>query len=302
MRELHKIKFEIKKTGMIFLICLIPGFIFSQQDSVKNWKIGGDASFSMSQITLTNWAAGGNSSIAGSIMASSFANFNKNKNSWANSLFIGYGWTKQNEKNGASIKTDDRLLFTSKYGYQASKSWYYSALIDFKTQMTDGFDKPPQDTVKISAFMAPAFLLTSLGMDYKPNSDFFLYISPLTFKMTFVMDDNLSKKGINGVEPGKNFRSEYGAFLKSVYKKDNILKNLDLYTRLDLFSNLLEKPENIDVDWEIRLNYRFTKYLTAVAALNLLYDDDTKTVNKDGKPVAQMQSKQLLGFGISFKF
>jgi hypothetical protein len=140
-------------------------------------------------------------------------------------------------------------------------------------------------------------------MDYKPNDKFSLYISPLTFKMTFVLDDTLSAKGINGVEQGKHFRGEYGAFLKCVYKKDNILKNLDFYTRLDLFSNLLEKPQNIDVDWEIRLNYRFTKYLTAVAALNLLYDDDTKTLDSNGDPgPANLQTKQLLGFGISFKF
>jgi hypothetical protein len=179
--------------------------------------------------------------------------------------------------------------------------------VDFKTQMTAGLDDSMH---KISDFMAPAYLLTSLGMDYKPNDKFSLYISPLTFKMTFVLNDSLFSNVINhakpephyGVKDGKHFRVEYGAFLKSVYKKENILKNLDLYTRLDLFSNLLEKPQNIDVDWEVRLNYRFTKYLTAVAALNLLYDDDTKIADSNGKQVAKLQTKQLLGFGISFKF
>jgi len=301
MRRLHIITLGIRKVVVLFLISLTPGFVFSQQDSVKNWSLGGDATFSMSQIKLENWSAGGNSSITGSFMSHAFANYNKNKNSWTNSLFIGYGWSKQQNEN--NVKTDDRLLFSSKYGYKASKSWYYSALADFKTQMTTGYDNPPQNTLKISDFMSPAYLLTSLGMDYKPNAEFSLYISPATIKMTIVLDDSLSIIGINGVESGKNLRSEYGAFLKSVYKKENILKNLDLYTRLDLFSNLIEKPGNIDVDWEIRLNYRLTKYLTAVASLNMIFDDDTKTVDSEGNMgYAKLQTKQLLGFGISFKF
>ena len=301
MRRLHIITLEIRKVVVLFLISLAPGFVFSQQDSVKNWKVGGDISFSMSQITLKNWSAGGKNSTAGNFMLQSFANYSKNKNIWSNALFVGYGWSQQQGYN--VIKTDDRLLFTSKYGYKASKSWYYSALVDFKTQMTVGYDDPPENTKMISDFMAPAYLLTSLGMDYKPNEHFSLYISPLTFRMTFVLNDSLSSIGAYGVDPDKNFRGEYGAYLKSVYKKENILKNLDLHTRLDLFSNLLDKPQNIVVDGEIRLNYRFTKYLTAVAMLHLMYDDDVKTLDSDGNPAGpKLQTKQMLGFGISFKF
>ncbi|MDR2928089.1 MAG: DUF3078 domain-containing protein [Cytophagaceae bacterium] len=279
-----------------------PNIALAQQpDSIKQWKLGGDVSFSMSQIKLDNWAAGGKNSITGTFMANGFANYEKNKSSWANSLFIGYGWNKQQDDN--LTKTDDRLLLSSKYGYAAGKNWHYSALADFKTQMAIGYKDPPTNTIKVSEWLAPAYLLASLGMDYKPNDNFSLYISPLTSKMTFVMNDSLSNAGAYGVEPNESFRAEYGAYIKSVYKKDNILKNLDFFTRLDLFSNLLNTPQNIDVDWEIRLNYRFTKYLTAVAALNFLYDDDTKTVDENGKEGgAQLQTKQLLGFGINVKF
>ena len=292
---------QIKPIFGILFFSVLHSSVFSQEDSLKHWKVGGDATFTLSQITLENWSAGGKSSTAGAFMSHAFANYDKNKSSWANSLHLGYGWSKQQGEN--NVKTDDRILLTSKYGYKAAKNWYYSGLINFKTQMAIGYDDPPENTVIISDFMSPAYLLASVGMDYKPNDDFSLYLSPLTCKMTFVIDDTLSLAGSYGVDPGKKFRDEYGAFLKTVYKKDNILKNLDFYTRLDLFSNLLEKPQNIDVDWEIKLNYRFTKYLTAVAALNLIYDDDMKTIRGDGTPGgAKLQTKQLLGLGISVKF
>ena len=280
---------------------ILPGILSAQQDSVKYWKIGGDASLNFSQITLDNWAAGGKNSIAGTFMANGFANYKKNKAIWDNSLFIGYGVMKQENEN--AMKSDDRLLLTSKYGYAASKSWYYSGLADFKTQLTEGFSNPPENTNRTSDFMSPGFLTASLGMSYQPNDMLSIFMSPVATKMTFVMDDSLSTAGAYGVEAGKNFRAEYGASLKVVYKKDNLLKNLDFFTRLDLFSNLIDSPGNIDVDWETRLNYRFTKYLSAVFALNLLYDDDTKSVDKNGvQGGARVQTKQLVGLGINVKF
>jgi len=295
---------KVSKTRLLIVFIvfsLFPKNLFSQQDSVKYWKIGGDATFTFSQITLKNWSAGGKSSTAGAFLSHAFVNYDKNNSSWANTLHLGYGWNKQQGEN--NVKTDDKILLTSKYGYKATQNWYYTALIHFKTQMTTGYDDPPDNKIIISDFMAPAYLLASLGMDYKPNEDFSLYLSPLTCKMTFVLDDSLSVSGLYGVDDGKFFRAEYGAMLKTVYKKENIIKNLDFYTRLDLFSNLLEKPQNIDVDWEVKLNYRFTKYLTAVAALNLIYDDDVKTLKEDGTPgSAKLQTKQLVGIGISVKF
>ena len=292
---------NLKVKLALAIMFILPGILNAQQDSVKYWKLGGDASLTFSQITLDNWAAGGKSSVAGTFMLNGMANYKKNKTIWDNSLFIGYGLTKKEDEN--TVKTDDRLLLTTKYGYAASKNWYYSAMADFKTQLTEGFSNPPDNTDRISNFMSPAFLLTSLGMTYKPNDDFSFYVSPVTCKMTFVMDDSLSVAGAYGVEPGETFRAEYGASMKTVYNKSNILKNLDFYTRLDLFSNLIDNPDNIDVDWEVRLNYRFTNYLTAVFAVNLLYDDDTKTVDDNGNARgAKVQTKQLLGFGLNFKF
>lgn len=133
--------------------------------------------------------------------------------------------------------------------------------------MTTGYQDPPANTIRISELFSPAYMLFSVGMDYKPNDDFSLYLSPVTSKMTIVLDEDLSNAGAYGVDPGDNVKSEYGALLKTVYKKSNVLKNIDFFTRLDLFSNLGNDPQHIDVDWEARVNMKVNSYLSAVFAL-----------------------------------
>jgi hypothetical protein len=294
----------MRKSILVLLVMVfsVSNLIAQEEaDTVKHWKKGGDISLTFSQVTLTNWAAGGKSSMAGTFLFNTFANFKKNKSVWDNGLTLGYGLTKQGSEN--LVKTEDRVYLISKYGYSAGKSWYYSGLLDLKTQMTTGYQDPPANTVRLSEFFAPAYLLMSLGMDYKPNDNFTMYISPVTSKMTIVMDEVFSDAGAYGVEPGENIKSEYGASFKSVYKKSNIIKNVDFFTRLDLFSNLVENPDHIDVDWETRINMKVNSYLSAVVALNMLYDHDIKYINADGvEKGPRVQTKQLLGFGLNFKF
>jgi len=295
----------MKKIIVIGLMLIaLPFMIFAQEESEKDttyWSKGGDFSFTFSQVSLNKWSAGGKNSVSGNTLLNLYANYAKNKRAWDNSLTVGYGLTQQGSDN--IVKTDDRLLFTTKYGYKASKSWFYSGLVDFKSQMTTGYQDPPTNSVVMSEMFSPAYVLFSLGMDYKPNSDLSIYISPVTAKSTIVLDDSLSMQGAFGVDAGEHIRSEFGAFFKGVYKKANIIKNVDFYTRLDLFSNLIDSPQNIDVDWEARLNLRVNKYMTAVASINLLYDDDIKYIDGDGVAHGpKVQTKQLLGFGLNFNF
>ncbi len=270
-------------------------------DTVKHWKAGGNSAFNFSQVSLTNWSAGGKNSISGTFLFNTFLNYTKNKSAWENTLDMGYGLTKQGSEN--AVKTEDKLQLVSKYGYQASQKWFYTALADFKTQFDLGYKNPPENTIKTSEFLSPAYLLLSLGMDFKPNENFSMYLSPLTGKMTFVMDDSLSNAGAFGVEPGDNMRAEFGASLKSIYKKENLIQNVDFNTRLDLFSNLGDHPERIDVEWETRFIMKVNKFLSANLGTTLLYDDDIKYVNEEGvEKGPRIQLKQLFGFGINFKF
>ncbi len=285
----------------IFAFAFINVKAEDMQDTIPNWKKGGNISLTFSQVSFGNWAAGGQNSQAGNFLFDAFVNYKKEKHAWDNSFVLGYGLTRQGSEK--LIKSDDRILLTSKYGYHSGGNWFYSGLLDFKTQMTTGYQDPPTNSIIISELFAPGYLTASLGMDYKKNDEFSLYLSPLTAKMTFVMDDDLSNAGAFGVDPGENFRGEFGALVKSVYQKKDLIKNVDFITRIDLFSNLADNPQHIDVDWEARLNMKINKYLTALFSVNLLYDDDIKYVDSGGNiRGARIQSKQILGFGLTYGF
>lgn len=277
-------------------------------DTVKNWTTGGVFSLNMAQSSFTNWAAGGQNSIALNGLINLSANYKKDKNAWDNNLILAYGKMYQANTPFDWVKTDDKIDFLSKYGRQASKSWYYSALFSFKSQMTEGFTYSGSTSTKISNLFSPAYTLVALGMDYKPKPEFSAFISPLTAKMTFVTDEDLSAAGAFGVEPGEKFRGEFGAFANVMYKKDEIIKNVNFLSKLDLFTNYLNNPQNIDVSWENLIVLKVNKFISANISTHLLYDDDILiSLDRNGDDVFEStgkraQFKEVIGVGFTYKF
>lgn len=281
-------------------------------DTTQGWKKGGIIAINLAQTSLTNWAAGGQNSLAVNGIFSLFANMKKGKSIWDNSLDLGYGLLKQG-KNADFRKTDDKIDFLSKYGRQAFKNVYYAVLLNFKTQMTPGYNYPTDaDKVKISDFFAPAYLLAALGLDYKPNAYLSVFIAPATAKFTFVTDDDLNAVGAFGVDTGKTVKSEMGGYLRAIYTKSDFkgefMKNISFTTKIDLFSNYADRPQNIDVNWETLIAMKVNKFITVSFNTNLIYDDNIKIVetNDDGsfkKAVgSKVQFKEILGVGFSYKF
>jgi hypothetical protein len=286
-------------------------------DSIKSWKFGGVISLNGQQVSLTNWAAGGSNSISFGGIISGFARYKKGKDTWDNQIDLGYGIIKQGT-NKQWWKTDDKIQITSKYGRQAFKKWYYTALGDFKTQFTEGYNYP-NDSVYISRFMAPGYLVVALGLDYKPNDHFSLFIAPVTGKFTFVNDDSLARYGAYGVQKEirdpyaggaitqnyKTHREEFGAYLKMQYQT-KIMENVTFQTMLELFSNYLHHPENIDVNWTTLTTLKVNKYISATLTTQLIYDDDIDLMrtagDKKGTMGPDVQFKQVLGVGFNYKF
>ena len=277
-------------------------------DSTDGWKKGGVANITFTQVYLDNWVAGGQNSISINGLISLYANYRKESMTWENNLDLGYGVLRQGSDEGELsapwVKTDDKIDFTSKYGRKAKKNWYYAGLLNFKSQMADGFELP-NDSIPISTFMAPAYLLGAIGMDYK-SKGFSAFLSPVTLKTTFVLDDDLANAGAFGVEAaeidtatgnivtsGKKVRTELGGYIKLQYKKDDIIKNVNLLTKLDIFSNYLENPDVLDVTWEVLIAMKVNKYLTATLNTIVLYDQDISH---------RAQFKEVFGAGLSVKF
>jgi hypothetical protein len=284
-----------------------------KKDSIVGWKKGGVMALNMAQTSLTNWAAGGQNSIAFNGIFSLFANYKKDNNAWDNTLDLGYGTMKQGEDDAEYRKTDDKIDFLSKYGRKAHENFYYAVLLNFKTQMQPGY-KYINDTnkVEISKWFAPAYILNAFGMDYKPGANLSAFIAPITSKITIVNDKKLSEAKSFGVDSGKIIKREVGGYLRIIYSKNDfkseILKNVSFTTKIDLFSNYLENPQNVDVNWETLVSLKVNKYIIVNFNTQLIYDDDIKIAAKNvpkGASVSEgpkVQFKEILRIGFSYNF
>ena len=281
-------------------------------DTTQGWKTGGVFGVNFSQVSLTNWAAGGQSSVTVSGILDVFANYKKGNSAWDNNLTLGYGEVKQGVASW--IKSDDRILLTSKYGKKASEDWYYAGLMNFKSQFTRGYSDPSKANV-ISDFLAPGYLLGALGMDYKPNDNFTMFISPFTAKLTMVTIQELADAGAYGVEAaeynnlgektksGENTRLEVGGYMRMLYKKQ-LMENITFQTNVDLFSNYSEEPTHIDVNWDNLLSMKVNKYITTTISTSLIYDHDIDIAETDSKGIQKVDSNGLpiIGPRTQFKY
>lgn len=283
-----------KVTLAIVALFYALGISAQEVKDTTYWKRNGDFTLNFSQVSFSNWAAGGKNSVSGVALYNYAANYLKDRMSWDNSLNLGYGLLK--EGSNELIKSEDKMEFNSKAGYRMApeSKWFYSGLLGFRSQFANGYKYPDTDN-RISALFAPAYLSFALGADYKPSDKFSLFLSPIGSKFTFVGDDELAP--LFGLKDGKNMRAEMGGSLRSELKLP-IATNVDMVTTLGLFSNYLHNPQNIDVNWDFRVNMKINKYLSANLITNMIYDDD---IQIDGKN-SLVQWKQLFGAGFSYKF
>lgn len=288
----------MKALFTVISLLVINVLAAQEADTTKAWKTGAETSLTFSQISLTNWSAGGESSISGNGFINLFANRAKEKSIWETKMELAFGLMKQGEDDAR--KTNDKIYFSSNYGFKASKKWYYSASLTFHSQFAAGYDYP-NDSVEISNFLAPAYLLGALGMQYKPSDNFSLSFSPASARLIIVNDDTLSKKGAFGVEKGKKTKLEFGGSIKFVYNKE-IMKNVSFTNNLQLFTNYFNDPQNIDIQWEVMLNMKINDYLAANISTTLIYDHDITITDKDGNSGPRTQFKEVFGIGFSHKF
>ncbi len=269
------------------------------------WDFGGTIGLNLNQSSFSNWAAGGQNAIATTALTSLYAKHRGRRSSWDTSLDLAFGLLSQDGK--ALIKTDDRIDLISKYGYRINeeKAWYITGLFNFRTQFRDGFEIVDAVEVgaPISSWLAPAFSIFALGAEYKPNNTFSFFVSPLTTKLTVVRIEELRENF--GVDADKTARWEAGAYLRAEYRND-IFENVNLLTRVDLFSNYFENPKNVDVNWEVLLTFKVNPWLAASLTTQLIYDDDIiigGITTDEGLVIGggpRTQFRQVFGLGLSF--
>jgi hypothetical protein len=310
----------MKKNLLLLLPALLLAFISKAQDetisnlrkeSEKNikkdvadtakkiWKKGGLYNINISQGSLNNWAAGGDDfSLSINSMLNIFAFYKKDKHSWDNTLDFNLGYVRTSSLG--SRKNDDRIDILSKYGYALNPKLNLAGLFNFRSQFFKGYTYKDNIRTFSSAFLSPAYILLSAGLDYKPNADLSIFVSPLASRWIIVKDDSLSAKGQYGVDSSKHSKNEIGAFASVNYMKE-LNKNVTYKGRLDLFSNYGNNPQNIDLFMSNVLNVKLSKVFSATWSVDMIYDDDVRLFGQNGRSAA-LQLKSIIGLGLSLQF
>jgi len=289
----------MKKGFVLVVITLSCSFIFAQEKETpkEGWHKSGNISFLFNQSAFSDWITGGENTIAGNLGVNYDFNYLKGDITWDNKILASYGLTKS-KNSEFEKKTDDRFEFNSLIGKKAKGYWYYSAFLNFKTQFTKGYvygkDLVGKEIrTEYTNFMSPANLTFGPGMLWKKSDDLKFNLAPLTSKVIFVDKDfTLPNDAYFGVEEGESTKYELG-FYASGYAKLGLMENVTMENILNLYSNYLEDPQNVDVDYTMNLVMKINSYLSANLTFQTIYDDNA---------FEGFQMREVFGVGINYGF
>ena len=317
--SLKSLASEIKHTAVRDTTSTVVKDTTNTDSMMIYWTEKNTFGVNLSEVAFVNWNSGGNNSVSALFYANFHRNFEKDLTIWKNSASLRYGI---NAQEGREIrKTEDELRLNSSFGFRqdSTSNWYYSGKFSFNSQFSNGY-KYPDTEVAISRFMAPGYTFLGAGTEFShPEEDLTVYLSPITFKSTFVLDQRLANEGMFGVEPavtdelgnilkeGENVRTEFGFLVTSGFSRE-VWEDIDLSNQLSLYSDYLNKFGNIDVDWQLSVNMKVNEFVKANIGSHIRYDDDVKfkeDTNGDGKLETsgpRVQLKQMLGVGVVYEF
>lgn len=322
------------RNTLLALICLSVQFAFAQPDSLfikpitpkdelkelrPEWTQKNKATFDLSEVAFVNWNAGGSNSISGLLGIRSEVNYKDKYFFWNNNVSMRYGINKQQSREVR--KTDDLFEINSNIGYKPDSisNWFYSARLNFKTQLANGYKYPNTDE-PISRLMAPGYLFFGGGMEYgKHIEELSFYFSPITLKATFVLDEDLANAGSFGVTPavldengnivveGEHIRKEVGILVTNSYKL-KVAENISMAHHVNLYTDYINNFGNVDMDWRVDFDFKVNSFMRATLGSHLKYDDDVKTTKPSeiegefDEAGAKIQWKQFLGIGFAVDF
>lgn len=280
---------------------------FKQQLKDSTLIFEGIGSVNFSQVALSNWNGGGNNALSvASLLDLRLEKIGENYDI-NTTLSLAYGLQKIEQLDFR--KTDDRIEFISEHTTKAFGNWNYLSNLTFRSQFDKGYNYTSDTTrVLISEFLSPGYFLLSFGLSRSYKKVFTASISPLAGKVTVVTNDSLSALGAFGVDSAKTIRAEFGGKLKFDLNVD-LFENVSYTSSLELFSNYIDNPKNIDVNWSNLIAIKANEFLTTTLSFNLIYDDDINIAgpddNDDGTPDydgPRTQLKQVFNIGIQYKF
>jgi len=301
---------------LLLAVVLTASFSSFSQDTdeegtpKEGWSKSGTITLLINQSAFLNWQAGGDNSFAGNLIINYDINYIKGDWLWDNKLLASYGLTN-NDDDGIR-KTDDQLDFNSILGKKLIKNWNASFFMNFKSQFTDGYDYNSDflgdnEDFPTSGLLKPAYLSFGLGLLWKKSDNLYVNISPITAKITLITgeifslndDDpeNIFYESSNlietfGVDPGASSLFEFGLNIRSYYKLD-LMKNINMENIFSVYSNYLDKPQNVDIDYTINLVMKINDVFSTNLTFQIIYDDNAHK---------GFQIREVFGLGLNFGF
>ena len=287
---------------------ILAGFFATAQEKEKEappqgWTSEGKFQILVNQSAFNKeWSGGGTSSVAGNFILDYNFNYRKDDFTWDNRIIGNYGITKL-RGDQFTRKTSDRLEITSIAGKQLENSnWYYSFFANFRTQFSKGYvysrDAAGQQIRKETThFLSPAYLQFGPGMMWKQSEDFWFNLAPATARLIFVDSEFTTVPGYQdgayfGVDRGDSSRFELGASVNA-YLRFDVIENVSLENSLSLYSNYLDEPGNVDIDYLMNLEMTVNKFISASLIFQAIYDDNT---------VEAFQIREVFGAGLTYTF
>ena len=249
----------------------------------------------LNQSQYKNWIAGGVNNLSLTLILDYDFTLKNGDLEWINRIDGAYGLVKNQDED--IKKNEDRLELYSLLALKNKGRWSYSAVFNLKSQWSNGYEYAPLpngiiDRTLTTKFLSPAYSLVGLGMFYKRDDNFWFNYALLSARYIIVntvfTESLLDGENYFGVEKGKSSRFEAGGIISAYYKKE-IMKNMHMENKLNLFQNYLEDPLNIDVDYTLSLEFTINQFFSTNILVQILYDDNA---------IPEIQLKEV--FGVSF--
>jgi len=195
----------------------------TEEAKPKDFAWSGIIGLNANATGMVNWAAGGKNNIAGTVFGKVRCLYDKEGLMWDTHLDAEYGLTYLDQENDKLQKSTDHLKFDTKVGWGFAKQWYLTVNGAFQTQFDLGRDYKGMNNANpiISNILAPSYTDISVGIDWKPNSIFSVYLSPVAGRITTAYVNNKTNERWKGLTRDQYAFQNPGATPEELAKIDD---------------------------------------------------------------------------------